>query len=138
MTKADKEEVLAAAHRYYDAVNQMFTGELTLMDKIWSKAEDTVYMGPGGGYRVGWPAIKKDWEGQAALKLGGKIEPTEINVTLGDDIAIVHSIEVGQNADAFAHGEEVKIRATNVYRKEAGEWKIISCHTDTLTFLQDI
>lgn len=138
MTTATKEEVLTIAHKYYAAVNEMFTGKLTLMEDVWSKAEDAVYMGPGGGYNIGWPAILKDWQAQAALKLGGKIEPSEINIILGDNIAIVHSVEIGQNANISGHEEVVKIRATNIYRKEADGWKILSCHTDAITFLQDM
>jgi hypothetical protein len=56
----------------------MFTGELQPMKEVWSHKDDVTYMGPGGGFRLGWKAVLADWEKQAALKLGGKVEPKDI------------------------------------------------------------
>ena len=57
------------------------------------------YMGPSGGYQVGWQAILPVWKEQAALKLGGKIEPAEVQINAGDTIGVVSCLEQGTNTN---------------------------------------
>ena len=52
------------------------------------------------------------------------------------DSAVVVAVETGENRDADGQPLEVSIRATNVFRKEHGTWKMIGHHTDLLPFLQ--
>jgi ketosteroid isomerase-like protein len=129
-----------AIHRaneiFYAALNAMFDGDLQPMTKIWSHAADVTYLGPDGSFRVGWEATLKDWQKQAAMKLGGKVEPQEIHITVGRDLAIAHNYEVGDNV-IDGKPTKVRIRATNLYRKEGGEWKMIGHHTDLLPFLDN-
>ncbi|MEM7146790.1 MAG: nuclear transport factor 2 family protein [Verrucomicrobiota bacterium] len=133
---AEEEAVLLANAEFYAALNAMFEGNLEPMKAVWSHADDVTYMGPGGGFQVGWTDVLKNWEGQAALKLGGEVEPDQIHVALSDSLAVVHNYEIGTNiADGDAR-VAVNIRATNVYRLEDGKWKMISHHTDLLPFLQ--
>lgn len=132
----DAEGVRAAAETFYSALNVMFTGELEPMKEVWSHKDDVTYMGPGGGFRLGWKQILADWETQAALKLGGKVEPKEMRITVGHDLAIVSNYEIGQNVSADGKPQTVTIRATNLFRKENGNWKMIGHHTDVLPFLQ--
>ena len=54
---------------------------------------------------------------------------------MGQDLAIVGCLEIGHNVDAEGNPEKVEIRATNLFRKENGEWKMIGHHTDMLLFL---
>jgi ketosteroid isomerase-like protein len=135
---ADKETeaVRAAADEFYLALNSMFTGELGPMKRIWSHEDDVTYMGPDGGFRVGWKQVLDDWEKQAALKLGGKVEPKDMRITSGRDLAFVSNYEIGKNVTAEGESRNVTIRATNLFRKEDGNWKMIGHHTDILSFLQ--
>jgi ketosteroid isomerase-like protein len=133
---AEEEAVLLANAEFYAALNAMFEGNLDPMKTVWSHADDVTYMGPGGGFQIGWPAVLANWEEQAALKLGGEVEPDQIHVALSNSLAVVQNIEIGTN---IANGEKrvaINIRATNLYRLEDGKWKMISHHTDLLPFLQ--
>ena len=132
----ETEMVRAAAGEFYLALNIMFTGELGPMKKIWSHEDDVTYMGPDGGFRVGWKQVLADWEKQAALKLGGKVEPKDMRITVGRDLAFVSNYEIGKNITAAGEPQNVTIRATNLFRKEDGNWKMIGHHTDILSFLQ--
>jgi len=129
---AAEEEVLAANDQFYTALNTLFTGELAPMNAIWSHANDVTYMSPVGGFQVGWDAVRKDWEIQAALKLGGKLVASEMQVTAGRDIAAVSDIEKGENLNVKGEIQKVSIRATNIFRKEDGQWKMIGHHVDLL------
>lgn len=130
------EAVLTAAQGFYSALNTMFTGELGPMKEVWSHADDVTYMGPAGGSHFGWQQVLTEWEAQAALKLGGKVEPKEMHITVGRDLAIASNYEVGQNVTADGKIQKVTIRATNLFRNENGKWKMIGHHTDILPFLQ--
>jgi ketosteroid isomerase-like protein len=92
-------------------------------------------MGPTGDYDRGWAGVRRNWLAQAARKLGGRVEPAEIHLLLGRDIAVLSDYEVGQNTNANGKIARVKLRATNIFRKEAGTWKMVGHHTDTLPYL---
>ena len=127
-----EKEVLAANARFYAALNSLFAGELAPMVAVWSQAEDVTYMGPVGGFKVGWEAVRKDWEAQAAMKLGGKILASAMQVTASKDLAMVSDIENGENTNVKGETQKVAIRATNLFRKEDGQWKMIGHHVDLL------
>jgi ketosteroid isomerase-like protein len=131
----DAEAVGQATSDFYKGLNALFTGDASPMNQVWSHADDVTYMGPGGGILIGWERVRDIWESQAALKLGGEVLPDEVSVTVGGDLAIVCCREVGNNLDADGRPLQVSIRATNVFRKENGEWKMIGNHTDLLPFL---
>lgn len=131
----DKSAVMAANAGFYAALNRMFVGESAPMESVWSHADDVTYMGPTGGYDRGWSAILKNWREQAAMHLGGKVEPTDIQFIAGHDLAVVSEYEVGENTNAKGVVAKLKLRATNIFRKENGQWKMIGHHTDTLPYL---
>lgn len=126
--------VRQANDAFYAALNAMFRGEIAAMDAVWSHADDVTFMGPDGKFTVGWDAVSAEWEKQAALKLGGEIRTEGVYAKVGQDLATVECFEVGEN-EVNGKATPVSIRATNVYRKENGEWRMIGHHTDTLPFL---
>ena len=125
-----------AAAQFYSALNAMFTGDAGPMKEVWSHAADVTYMGPGGGFLVGWNQVVATWEEQAARKLGGAVKAEGMRITAGRDLAIASNYEEGENTNAGGKPEKVSIRATNVFRKEGGKWKMIGHHTDLLPFLE--
>jgi ketosteroid isomerase-like protein len=130
----DEQAVRQANEAFYKALNTMFQGDIKPMQAVWSQADDVTYMGPDGKFLVGWKDVFADWQTQAAKKLGGSIRPEKINTKIGQDLATVECYEVGENI-VGGKPTKVSIRATNVYRKENGQWKMIGHHTDTLPFL---
>jgi ketosteroid isomerase-like protein len=107
------------------------------MKEVWSHADDITYMGPDGGFQKGWAQVLADWQKQASLKLGGKVEPRDVVINVGKTMAICQNWEKGQNKDKDGKLVMVSIRATNVFRKEGDKWKMISHHTDLLPFLNN-
>ena len=127
--------VLAAHDGFYAALNRMFQGDIQPMRAVWSHAADATYMGPTGQFEIGWDAISRDWDGQAAAKLGGTARPTQIHAVVGDSVAVVSNYEEGENTNAAGKVEKLKLRATSMYRLEDGQWKMVGHHTDTLPYL---
>lgn len=132
----DEEGAKVAEAQFYVALNAMFKGDVQPMDKLWSHADDVVFMGPSGMMQVGWQDVYANWQKQAKLKLGGDVNPENIHMVVGDDIAVSFNMEVGRNIDKEGKPFTVKIRTTNVFRKENGEWKMIGHHTDKLAYLE--
>lgn len=133
-TTREARAVQRANEMFYVALNAMFKGDLQPMMKVWSHAADVTYLGPDGSFRVGWKATREDWQKQAAMKLGGRVEPKEVHISVGRDLAIAQNYEIGSNV-IDGKPTKVRIRATNAYRKEGEEWKMIGHHTDRLPFL---
>jgi ketosteroid isomerase-like protein len=138
-TFADSKEskaVQSSVTEFYIALNQLFTGEMTAMEKIWSHSKDITYMGPDGAYDIGWEATRANFQVQANKKLGGKVMPKDIHTIIGNDLAIVSNYEVGENVNTQGKTEKVQIRVTSTFRKEKAGWKMIGHHTDTLSYLK--
>jgi ketosteroid isomerase-like protein len=133
--EASSEDVRAAIDNFYVALNEMFAGDITRMREAWSHENDVTYMGPTGGLKVGWAQILEVWEAQAARRLGGSVAATQMQIVVGDDIAVTSNYEVGENTNAAGTVERVNIRVTNTFRRENGIWKMIGHHTDLLPFL---
>jgi ketosteroid isomerase-like protein len=134
---AEQEEfaVQQSTHGFYAALNAMFKGDVEPMEAVWSHADNVTYMGPDGKFIVGWDQLLPNWKSQAAMMLGGTVQPERIHYTIGQSLATVQCFEVGEN---IIDGKPVKVslRATNVFRKESGHWKMIGHHTDKLPFLE--
>ena len=132
---ADEQGVQAAIGRFHDALNALFTGDAGPMKAAWSHAADVSYMGPTGGVQLGWKQVERHWELQAAKKLGGRVDPQDVRVIVAAELAVACYVEKGENV-IDGRPQPVSIRSTTTFRKEAGEWKVVGHHTDTLAYLQ--
>jgi ketosteroid isomerase-like protein len=132
---SNESTVQEATAGFYTALNAMFTGDVDPMKEVWSHAEDVTFMGPDGSVNVGWNDVLANWEVQTKMKLGGEIRHELIMATVGQDLAVVQCREVGENV-IDGKPIEVSLRATNVFRKKNGAWKMIGHQTDKLPFLQ--
>ena len=135
-TSHEERAVMQATTQFYAALNAMFTGDVGPMKAAWSHEDDVTYLDPAGGFQVGWGQVRASWEAQAAMKLGGEVTPENIHITVGRDLAVVQNHEQGENVTADGNPQAVSIRATNLFRKEDGTWKMIGHHTDLLPFLE--
>ena len=132
--QTNRQAVAAATANFYVALNTMFTGNGQPMKDAWSHAADVTYMGPDGQYLIGWDKVGPRWDAQAAAKLGGHVGAEQINIVAGTDMAVATCVEVGENI-VNGKTEAVRLRATNVFRKEAGKWKLVGHQTDLLGYM---
>ncbi|MEK6247509.1 MAG: transporter substrate-binding domain-containing protein, partial [Planctomycetales bacterium] len=95
----DEKAVEAAVAGFYAALNTMFTGDLQPMKEVWSHADDVTYMGPDGGFNVGWNKVLANWQGQADMKLGGSVAAEKMKIVVGSRIAVTHNYEKGENSN---------------------------------------
>ena len=129
--------VSAANDALYAALNAMFIGNLEPMNNIWSHQKDVTDLGPFGGQLVSWDSVGAEFKKEAGLKLGGKVVCTGLIVHSGKDMGYTVCTEVGENMSAEGKPVMVSHRATNVFRLENGQWKLVHHHTDLSPQLQN-
>jgi ketosteroid isomerase-like protein len=130
--------VETANNQFYTSLNAQLAGDTSPMQQLWSHADNVTCMGPDGGIAVGWNDVLALFNDEASLKLGGTVEPVDPHVTVGADLAVIECYELGDSVDAKGRSVAVRIRATNVFRKENDQWKMIGHHTDLLPSLANI
>ena len=130
-------DVHEASKKFYAALNRMATGDASLMGDIWSHGGTVTTMHPMGGREVGWAAVRKSFEEVAKLASAGHVELGDQVVHVGGDMAYELGVEHGHVTIA-GHKVSLSHRVTNIYRKEAGGWKIVHHHTDTSPAMIDV
>jgi PAS domain S-box-containing protein len=125
-----QEAVMVANARFYDALAAMFDGDLSVMQEVWSHADDVSLQGPFGGRMEGWDAVESHFVKESKMGMAGRVHCMNPLWTVGTDMASVSCREVGE--DMTVNGDPVAVdhRATNVFRLEDGEWKMVHHHTD--------
>lgn len=132
--EADRAAVLEANERFYVALNAMFAGDPAPFEDVWWHTDDIVYMGADGAYNVGWEQTYANWQEQAAQNIGGHASAEDVHVTIGGDIAMTNQYTVGVNE--FDDGpQEIRLRATSVFSRQDGQWRMICHHVDVIPTL---
>jgi ketosteroid isomerase-like protein len=131
-----EDEVRGASAQFYAALNRMTDGSAAPMAEIWSHGAVTT-MHPIGGRQVGWDEVRGSFEQVAGLASGGHVELRDQSIQVLGDVAYEVGIEYGQ---AKLAGEQIRIehRVTNIYRREAGGWKVVHHHTDISPAMVDM
>jgi hypothetical protein len=125
---ADKDEVEAAARRFYDAIEQMISGRgLEAMSNAWHHNDRVTGGHPSGGWSKGWDELWATWTVFAGFgredRGGSSIRDLDANV-YGE---IAYTTCVFKASPAFG-GED--IACTNVLHRIDGVWKVIHHHAD--------
>jgi len=134
---SSEDEVRAASAQFYAALNSMMVGDAAPLTEVWSHGADVSTMHPIGGREAGWDEVRGSFEQVAGLASGGHAEIRDQTIQVAGDMAYEVGIEQGQ---ATLAGEQIAIehRVTNVYRREAGGWKIVHHHTDLSPAMLDL
>jgi len=127
--KAGLEGFIARCH---EAIRQQSQGRPEPFLRLWSHADDVSIMAAIGGYQVGFEAVS------TLLTLASKTQSFDtwsaenLVTTVTDDLAFSVELErYGREVDG--EQEETTLRATQVYRREDSEWRVIHRHGDVLT-----
>ena len=130
-------EVRAASERFYAALNRMLNGDARALQDVWSHANSVTTMHPIGGREVGWDKVKNSWEQVAALTTHGKVSLSAQFIQVVGDAAYELGVE---HASFTLAGQPVtgECRVTNIYRREAGAWKLVHHHTDVAPAMIDV
>jgi ketosteroid isomerase-like protein len=134
---ATEDEVRQASDQFYAALNRMANGDARPMMEVWSHSSDVTTMHPIGGREVGWVQVRVPWEQVAAISSGGHVTLRDPLIRAVGDLAYEIGTEAGEITLAGQH-VSFEQRVTNVYRREAGGWKIVHHHSDLSPAMQDV
>lgn len=117
------------------AVTRFVNGDPSLWKQICSHSDDATIFGGFGGFEKGWKEVgpRYDWAATQFKESGGRVQVEYINVVVSGDLAYIVVLErgilrMGNNEKAVPHA----LRATQIFRKEAGSWKLVHRHADAL------
>ena len=125
---AEAAEFLGRCHR---ALRQHTSGNPRPYLDLWSDADDVSLMGGVGGHQVGLEQVTQLLTA-AAKTLNYETWDAENLVTgFGETLGFTVELErLTRHVDGKL--EEMSLRATSIYRREGGAWKVIHRHGDSL------
>ncbi len=133
-SKSDREQILKLHADYIDA-NARFDREM--LDPIWSKAPEALFFNLNGHTYKGRDHWFRLWEFYGRNVQSSYWTPFDIGGVVSDDMAVVWCHRrtkrnwTGKEPppkDIHYGGDEFITRSTMVFRKEAGEWRVVHTH----------
>jgi ketosteroid isomerase-like protein len=129
------EDLDAFIIRCHAALTEQSQGDPQPLLDLWSRRDDVSVMAAVGGYQIGFEAVGKllTWASTAQKFEGWSAENlvTLAGPELGTSVELEH---YALHVDGEDKG--MTLRATHVYRREDGEWRIVHRHGDILTDIE--
>ena len=128
---AAEKEIRGATVLFYDAFNTALKGNLDPMSAVWSHRPDVTDLDADGGRATGWNEVRADFQNMVRLYPGGHIAPQDMLIVADGDMGFSVVTETGQLRSADGPMVNFSQRATNIFRREDGQWKLIHHHADS-------
>jgi ketosteroid isomerase-like protein len=124
-----EDEVRTASKRFYVALNQMANGDDRAMAAAWSQGPSVTTQHPVKGRQVGWSQVQESFHQFSRVATAGQLRLDDQLIQVVGDFAYELGVERG-SLKLGSHPVQVDSRATNIYRRESGEWKLVHHHSD--------
>lgn len=125
---ADAAQFLKQCHA---ALGQHTGGDPRPFLELWSRAPDVSLMGGVGGHQVGIEAVSALLTAAAQTLNYETWDAETLASSFGDELGFTVELEhLTRNIDGKK--DEMSLRATSVYRREDGAWRVIHRHGDGL------
>lgn len=120
----------AAADAFYAAGNKLLAGDSSAFEAIWSEADDISLLGPTGATYTGRTAVMEEFTRESAMGFEGILVADHRQFVETDRMGYLVCLE--RTCGMTKAGEAIKsdIRATTIFRKESGQWRVVHHHTD--------
>ena len=131
-------DVDEAIQQYHLAQGEFLKGNPEPVKKLVSHRDDVSLANPYGPPVRGWEQVAKTIEHASSLRRDGEFLGSEVVAKyVTPELAYVVGIErakakIGGNEEITPYA----LRATNIFRLEDGEWKIVHRHADPITTAQ--
>ncbi|MGH9441195.1 MAG: nuclear transport factor 2 family protein [Thermoanaerobaculia bacterium] len=123
----DISRVMEANRSFYAALEHRSFGE---MEGCWSHADDIACTHPGWHRLDGWDEVSRSWQAIFANSRSWRVRCESPRALLREDLAVVVCLEYLEAVGA--QGDPARMQATNVFRKENGEWKMVHHHASPM------
>jgi len=108
----------------------MGQGDPEPLMRLWSRADDVTLFGAWGPCKRGWDQLSPTFRWVATRFGGGEVRCEDVTVNAGDDLAYTVGYERGAMVVDGGQPRPMSIRVTHIYRKEAGDWRLVHRHGD--------
>src|SRR5690349_3744534 len=125
MQDSDEQGVLTALAAYFDALHKLFSGDLEPMRKVWLASPETTNLGAFGGQQTGYEAVQAQYAREAGFGFSGIVRPEGVYAQVSGDFGYTVCQEVAEEFAVQHKPVPVRRRATHVFRRVAGEWKLV-------------
>jgi ketosteroid isomerase-like protein len=128
-------ELRSFVDRCHAAITKQSQGHPEPFLELWSHAADVTIMAAIGGYQVGFDAVSELLTAASKTQQFDGWRAENVATVLNHDLAFTVELE------HYAHtvdGEDkgMTLRATQIYRHEDGQWRVIHRHGDILTAIE--
>jgi len=129
-----------ALEDYHRAQKEFVRGNPQPFKDICSHAEDVTIVGGWGGIEKGWSAQveqRYDWASSRFATDDDQRQVENISTVATRDMA--YTVDIERTKIRLAGTQEVRpmaLRATSIFRREDGKWKLVHRHADPLVEVQ--
>jgi ketosteroid isomerase-like protein len=120
---------------FEEGTRRFIGGDTSLWMQNVSRRDDVMIMGAWGAHEKGWPEVQAryEWAGARFRDSNATLNVEYLAVSVSGDLAYTTAIE---RSTVKLAGQEtaapMALRATHIFRKEEGAWKLILRHADPL------
>jgi ketosteroid isomerase-like protein len=135
MTVAD--DLDQVIEEYRQALGEFMKGDPEPVWKLHSHREDVTLANPRGGIAHGWEQVAKRMEDVASGRREGEMSFEIVEKFVTPELACV--VQMERAKAKFGASEDVTsyaLRATIIFRREDGTWKVAHRHADPLSSVQ--
>ena len=121
--------------QYHRAIGSFAGGDPEPVKKLFSRRDDVTLANPLGPPVRGWSQVEQAADLAASLVRDGEMISVE-SISQNETTDFAYNLEIERvrtkagTSDEFA---EIALRVTTIYRREAGDWKIVHRHADPIT-----
>jgi ketosteroid isomerase-like protein len=119
-------------HRCHDALAQQTKGNSEPYLALWSHTDDATVMAAVGGYQVGFENVSNVLRAASQSQHFDTWAAETLATGIEGDFAYTVEIErYTRQADGAT--QELAVRATQIYRRSGGDWRVLHRHGDVLS-----
>ena len=130
MAASDLAAFADALSRERSAEAAIYRGDPGPFKELWSRGDDISLFGAFGPCKKGWHQVGKTVDWVASRYREGVVTAEYEVVHEGADLAYTVGYETGDVVLDGAPVTRQRLRVTQIYRREDGEWRLVHRHGD--------
>ena len=123
-----KQQLLVQNARFYEAFEN---SDLDSLESVWSHEPDVKCIHPGWHLLEGWDAVRESWENIYRSENNFKVSLRNVSASVHGKLGIVTLVEEIVYTTSTSL-RSAQIMATNIFRFNGVEWKMIHHHGSPL------
>jgi ketosteroid isomerase-like protein len=112
------------------AESAFYRGDPEPFKRLWSHSDTVSLFGAFGPCKKGWEPVSNTFDWVAGRYRNGTVRAEYEVVYEGDDVAYTVGYELGEVALDSGPLVQQRLRVTQIYRRDDGEWRLVHRHGD--------